>query len=113
MDAPVQSIEKLFDRIEEYGKTTIELTKLRALDSSIKVLTLMASRMSVVLMVSFAVLIFSLGMAMYLGDLLGKIHYGFFIVSGFYMIVGIIFYIFLHDWIKKPVSDLIISELLN
>jgi hypothetical protein len=113
MDAPLASIEKLFDRIEEYGKTTIELTKLRALDSSIKILTLMAARLSVVLMVLLSVLVFSIGMAWFLGDWLGKIYYGFFIVSAFYMIAGIVFSIFLHGWIKKPVSDLVISELLH
>jgi len=48
-----------------------------------------------------------------LGDLLGKIYYGFFIVSTFYLLVGIIFHLFLHEWIKKPINDVIISEVLN
>jgi len=113
MESPIQSIEKLFDRIEAYGITTLELSKLKVLESSIKILTLMASKLSVVLMVSLSILVFSIGLALYLGDLLGKMYYGFFIVAAFYLLVGIIFHLFLHEWIKKPVSDVIISEVLN
>jgi hypothetical protein len=55
----------------------------------------------------------NLGLAWYVGELLGKIYLGFFVVAAFDLIVGIVFYFFLHKWINKPVSDSIISQALQ
>ena len=53
------------------------------------------------------------GIALWLGDLIGKIHYGFFVVAGFYALIGLILYIFRNKWIKKPLNDSMINEMLN
>ena len=37
----------------------------------------------------------------------------FLILSGFYGVVGILIYIFRNSWIKKPVSNAVIKQLLK
>ena len=113
METPVSSIESLFDRIETYGKTTYELSKLKALETATIVATSLVSRMSVILMISMFALVLNLGVALWLGELLGKSYYGFFIVAAFYLVAGLVLHFFLHRWIRKPMSDLIITQALQ
>lgn len=113
MESPAHSVESLFDRIEEYGKTTIELSKLKVIEATIKVTTKIVSKLSVVVIISLSILIFSISLALYLGELLGKSYYGFLIIATSYLIGGIVLHFFLSKWLRKPLADLIISEALN
>lgn len=113
METPANSIEALFERVEAYAQTTIELTKLKALETTNTIVTSLVARMGVVIMISLFVLVLNIGIALVLGDLLGKSYYGFFIVAAFYLIAGIVLHFFLHRWIKKPISELIIVQALQ
>ncbi len=113
METPANLIESLVDKAEDYGKTTFELSKLKALETIICVATSMVARLSVILTMALFLLVLTIGIALFLGELLGKSYYGFFIVAGFYLMAGIILNFYLHKWIKKPVSDLIIIKALQ
>jgi hypothetical protein len=113
METTTAAVELLFERTEDYSKTSFELAKLKALKTTIDVATSVTSRLSVIVMVALFVLVFNVGVALFLGDLLGKSYYGFFIVAAFYLLVALILHFFLHQWIKKPVSNLIITQALQ
>lgn len=113
METPAILIESLIERAETYGKTTFELSKLKALETSTRITTSVVSRLSVIIMFSLFGLVLSIGIALLLGELLGKSYYGFFIVALFYLIAGLVFHSFLFKWIKRPLSDLIIKQLLK
>ncbi len=112
-DTPVNEIESLLERVETYAKTSYELAKLKSLNAATEVSTSLISRLSVIIMASLFVLIFNIGVALLLGELLGKNYYGFFIVAGFYLIASIVLHYFMYKWIKKPVSDSIILQALQ
>ena len=113
METPKNLIELLYEKIEEYGITNYELTKLKLLKTAALVLPSLLSRLIVVFVLSTFILILSIGIALYLGELLGKLYYGFFIIAVFYLVVGIVLHFYLHKWIKKPVADLIIKQVLK
>ncbi len=113
MSYPDSLIESLFEKVEAYGKTTYELSKLKLLRTTIIVLPSLLSRMVLILIIILFTLVFNLGIALWLGELLGKLYYGFFIVAAFYLIAGIVLHFFLHHWIKKPISNLIIKQALQ
>jgi hypothetical protein len=113
METPANSIESLYERIEAYSRTTVELSKLKLLETTTNLITSLVPRIGVILMISLFVLILNIGIAILLGELLGKSYYGFFIVAGFYLVVAIVFHFFLHKWTKKPISDLIIKQALQ
>lgn len=113
METPGDSIESLFERAEAYGRTTYELSKLKLLETTNIVVTSLIARLSVILMISMFSFVLSMGVALWLGDLLGKSYYGFFIVAIFYLLAGLILHFFLHRWVKKPISELIIKQALQ
>jgi hypothetical protein len=113
METPKFLIESLWAKTEDYSKTTFELSKLKVLETSTVVVTVLVSRVSVILVISLFVLVLNIGIAFFLGELLGKIYYGFFIVALFYLLTAIVLHFFLQKWIKKPISDLIINQVLQ
>ncbi len=113
MSRPDSLIESLFEKVETYGKTTYELNKLKLLKTTIKIVPSLITRLVVILMITLFTLVFNLGIALWLGELLGKLYFGFFIVAAFYLIAGIFLHFFLYNWIKKPISKLIIKQALQ
>lgn len=113
METPSDLVKTLFEQIKDLGLTTYELTRLKALEAITMIVASLVSKFIVVLVISMFVLSLNFGLALYLGEILGKIYLGFFLVAGFDLIVGIVFYFFLHKWINKPVSDSIVSQALQ
>jgi hypothetical protein len=105
--------ESLFEKASEYGKTSYELVKLKALDKTSDVLSSFIPRSVVFVLIASFILFLNLGIALWLGDLLGKLFYGFFVVSGFYVIAGIVIYFLMHKWLKRIVSDYFIKHMLK
>jgi len=58
-------------------------------------------------------LFFNLGVAFFLGKILGEFFYGFFIVSAFYALVAFIMYLFLRKWVKRVFYDYMIKQILK
>lgn len=113
MDEQSSLIESLIEKGEQYGKTTIELLKLKTLDKSADVASNLVSWLIVVIFAVLFFLILNIGVALWLGELLGKSYYGFFAVSGFYALLAIVFALFRKQFIKDPVNDSIISQVLD
>ncbi len=106
-------IETLLEKGEQYGKTTIELLKLKTLDKSADVASTMISWTIVIVFAVLFFLIMNIGIALWIGELLGKSYYGFFAVSGFYALLGIVFAIFRKQFVKNPINNSIINQVLE
>jgi hypothetical protein len=113
MEDKTSPIDALFERAEEYSKTSIELLKLKLLDKTTDVASSSVSSLAITFLLLVFLLFMSLGIALWLGEILGKSFYGFFIVAAFYFITGAVLYIFRHKWIKNIVSRSIIQRVLN
>ena len=107
------NIESLFEKAGEYIETRIDLYKLKAVDKSSDVLSSVISKMIVILVFAMFIFIVNIGIALLLGELLGKSWYGFFVLAGFYLIIGIIFYYMRKKWFKSPIADRMIQKLLK
>lgn len=110
METPPSLIEVLLERVEAYIKTTLELSKLKALETASFTLTTVISRLIVFFVLALFIVFLSVGVALFLGDLLDKTYYGFFIVAAFYLVAGTVFYFSLDKWIEKPISDLMTPQ---
>lgn len=113
MNENATPLEILFEKAEEYSKTTIELFKLNAIDKSAEVVSSLAVRLVIFIVVALFTLIINIGIALWLGELLGKTYFGFFVIGGCYALVIILLYTFRHKLIKYPVSNSIISQMLK
>jgi len=105
--------ESLLDRATEYGKTSFELVKLKALDKTTDIVSSLIPFSVVLILITTFLLFLNLGIAFWLGELLGKIFYGFFAVAAFYILTGILIHFFLHKWIKRLVGDYFIKRVLK
>jgi hypothetical protein len=113
MEQQENLIESLIEKGEQYGKTTLELIKLKALDKSADVTSTLVSWLIVVVLIVLFFLIFNIGIALWIGELLGKTYWGFFAVAGFYGLLALVFGIFREKLVKKPVNNSIISQVLD
>ncbi len=113
MENTLNRMESLFERVEEFGKTSFELYKLKTISITAEVVSTFISRGLVIIVASMFLVLGSIGLALWLGDLLGKSYLGFLCVSFFYIILGVVLFYFLHNAIKRKVSNSIISQVFN
>jgi len=106
-------IESLIERTTEYGKTSFELMKLKALDKTSEVVSsFVPNSIFAVFILSF-ILFLSAGIALWLGEILGKTYYGLFVVAAFYGFAGIFFHFVLRKNLKKRICDNFIKQVLK
>jgi len=113
MEDKVILIETLIDKVEQYGKTSIALYKLKAIDKSTDVFAALASRIVVFVFIALFFFLFTIGVALYLGDILKKSYYGFFIVAGFYVLVAIVLFIIRKKYLEKTFNDYMINQIFK
>ena len=106
-------IETLLERAENYTNSTIELFKLNSIDRAADVVSSLISRLTILIIILLSSLIISIGFALLIGNLLGNYFYGFFIVGGFYLFLALILNFYRHQWIKIPVSNSLIKQMLK
>lgn len=106
-------IEMLFEKTEDYGKTTIELIKLKTINSSADIVSLLAVKIILFTVIALFLIIANIGVALWIGDLLGKSYYGFFIVAACYALITVLLRSYLQQWVKVPISNFIIAQMLK
>jgi len=113
MENPKELFESLIEKGENYGKTTLELIKLKTIDKSADLVSTLVAWLIVIL---FAVMFFTLiniALALWIGQLMSNVGYGFFIIAGFYLLLTLVCIIFRKQLIKKPVNETIVKQLLD
>ncbi len=113
MEYQTGPVESLIDRVKSYAETRIDLLRLKAIDKSSSVLSLVISLLVVILLGFIAFILLNVGIALLLGELLGKSYYGFFIVAVFYLFIALVFYKFHDKWIKTPIANSMIKKLME
>jgi hypothetical protein len=113
MEDNTNSMESLFEKATDYGKTSYELAKLKAVDKASDVISEVIPRTFIVAIILFFMTFLNLGIAFWIGEILGEIFYGFFAIAGFYCIVGIVLHFFMHNWIKSKLQNCFIKQVLK
>ncbi|KQB37657.1 MULTISPECIES: hypothetical protein [Flavobacterium] len=103
----------LYEKAENYTKTSLELLKLKTVSAVADVLSTLTSRIAVGAVVAFFTLFLNIGISLWLGKVLGEYYYGFFIVALFYLIVAVLMHTMQHKIIKTPIGNMIISSILK
>ncbi len=106
-------MDNLIDKAGKYLETRLELARLQTVSKSSEVI----SDLTMGFVISVFVLLFfcslNIAVALWIGDVLGKIYYGFFIISGFYALIAAVLYLLRKRLIKEPVNNLILHKFLN
>ncbi len=113
MEAENNLLESLLEKATDYGKTSFELVKLKALDKTTDVVSSLVPNSIVIILIASFLLFFNLALALWAGDILGRLFYGFFAVAAFYMLAAGVIHFVMHERIKKIVRDYIIKFILK
>jgi hypothetical protein len=113
MEDNTKLIESLLDRTAEFGKASFELVKLKALDKTSDVVSSLIPHSIVLILIVVFMLFLNLGLAFWLGEIMGRTFYGFFVIAAFYGIISIVLHFFMHDWLKKIAGNFFIKHVLK
>ena len=113
MDDNIRIIESLLGQAIQYGKTSIELIKLQAVDKTSDGVSSFVPSSVIVIVLGCILFFVNVGAAFWLGELLGKVYLGFFAVAGFYVVVAFVLRVFMFKWIKRVFYDYMIKQLLR
>jgi hypothetical protein len=113
MENNEKMIESLLEKAVEYVKTSSELAKLKTIDKTSDIVSSYIPHFLVLVLICIFLVFFNMGLAIYIGEIIGKIFYGFFVIAAFYLITGIFVHFFMHKWLKKKVGNYIIKQFLK
>ena len=105
-------LENIMEQANNYVETRFQLFKLRSIDKSSQVVSSLASGLIVLIIILGAVMLLSIGLSLWIGELLGRSYYGFFVVGGFYLLAGLIVTASKKS-VKETIADSFIDKILN
>lgn len=111
MENSTTTIEKLIEKAETYSITTLELCKYEAIYKSADIFSNLAVKLVITLVVVVFLSLVNIGLALLVGQYLGEMYLGFFVIAFGYLCLVIILYIFREEWVKNPVSNFIINKM--
>ncbi|MBN1183634.1 MAG: hypothetical protein JXB49_15190 [Bacteroidales bacterium] len=113
MKDDVNIFELLIKSAAEYGKTSYELVKLKAIDKISDIVSSFIPHSVVLFLIVLFMLFLNIGIAFWLGEIFGSTFYGFFALAAFYGLVIIILHFFMHKWLKRKIYNFIIKQVLK
>ena len=111
MENSLNAVEKLIQKVEIYCKTTLELYKYETANTLVKAVSSLFVIKVVSSILFFFMLFLSIGSALWIGEELGTIYYGFFAVASFYLVIAILLLLFRKVLIKNPITSFVINKL--
>lgn len=110
---PQAKVSGIFDQLGDYAQTQSKLLKYRAIQSGAEFVSSLIAKLVVVLLMFSFIIFLNIGLAFWIGDLLGHTYYGFFIMAGAYGLIGLLIHIFRNKWMKTPLNNLIVRNILK
>ncbi len=105
-------IEPLFEKVEQYSKTSIEIWKLKAIDKVSDFSSIMLAKLIWFMAFVFFILFLSLAMSFYFGYILNNLFFGFMIVALFYAVLGAIL-VFSQNLLGKRIKNQVVKQLID
>lgn len=113
METSNTTVEDLFYKVKDYVNTRFDLLKLKAINKVSSTLSKTITFIVILVLSIFVLMLLSIGLALYLGYVLGHNYYGFFIVGGIYIIIGLILIATRKALLKTPFSNWLIRTLMD
>jgi len=113
MEEHTKTIESLLENTVELGKTSLELARLKAVDKASEVVSTIIPNMVAIILMMIFLLFLNIGLSLWLGEILNRMFFGFFIVAGFYGLTGILVHFALHNRLKRCIRNNFVQLLLK
>ena len=113
MENKPTSVEELFYKLKDYGDTRLDLFKLKSINKISGFLSTLISSIILIVLLFLVLICITIGLALVIGAWLGNAYWGFFIIGVVYIIVGLALYSGRNKFLKTPLSNKLIKELLD
>lgn len=98
--------------LKDYIENHVELLRLDATEKTLKIIGVSVPLLIMTIMGSFFIILLNIGLALMIGKLIDSYALGFFILSGFYLLIMILAYFFRNN-IKDAIIDKAIEAFFN
>lgn len=113
MQSTIDQFGLLVEKAKEIAETRVEIIKLQAAQKVSLTLSSIVTMMAIGLLALLVIIIGSIGLAILIGNTLGHLSYGFFIVCGFYLLLGLILVFFRKQILGNPIRNIIIDKIIQ
>jgi len=113
MEDKKTDVEELFYKLKEYADVRVNLFKLKSIHKVSDFFSTLTVIIVLLVLLFLVVICVTIALALLLGAWLGHTYYGFFIMGGVYIIIGLILYSGRNKFLKTSISDKLIKELLD
>ncbi len=108
-----EDIHKLYRDFIKYSELRWEYFKLEFVESLVLLYTKIFSFFLMWIIVPVFLFFILVGLAIYLGDILGKMYYGFFIVGGVILLLGLLVILLRRPLITNPLINALIKSMFE
>ena len=98
--------------LKDYLENHVELLRLDATEKTLKIIGVSVPLLIMTIMGSFFIILLNIGLALMIGKWIDSYALGFFILSGFYLLIMILAYFFRNN-IKDAITDKEIEAFFN
>ncbi|MBK6482610.1 MAG: hypothetical protein IPG01_05630 [Chitinophagaceae bacterium] len=109
----MNQVEALLKELKDYISLRLQITQLKYSSKTSLVTSSVLTYMLISMVVFFFVLVLTIGIALWMGNLLGEWYLGFLIMAGIYLLIGLVIFTFRNRWIRIPLNNLIIKEIFD
>jgi hypothetical protein len=106
-------IESLYTQSKDYVDDRLELFKLKLIDKTTNIASSVLSGVALFVVFFIFFIVFNIGIALLIGDLVGKSYLGFLILAAVYAIVGFVLFKKREKLFKEPVLKMLVNKLHN
>ncbi len=103
----------LMDDVEQFVKTNVELYILRGTGIATRVVSSLLASLVVWALVFIVLFMFGMGLALYIGHLMGNMYSGFLLMGGAFALITIFVYFRRYKMIRKPLMNGLITQILK
>ncbi len=113
MHSTIDDMGQLLAEAGELAETNIEIAKLKVAGKVSESLSHVIAITILMVLISAAVIIISIGFAFLIGQWLHNTSYGFFIIGGIYALLSVLAYMNRKKWLELPLSNVFITKMAN
>ena len=103
----------LFAEVKKYIELKYDFARLDFIEKAIIIVTLFITSLSLIILLLGVFLFLSIAFGYFLGELFGKIYFGFLTVAGIYFILFAIIFIFRNTLIYHPVTKIMLKAIFH
>lgn len=109
----MNQVKDLFEEVKDYADLRLQIAELEIANKSSVLASSLMTMLTMTLLAFLFILILTIGISLWIGEMLGSWYLGFLFIAGIYLFAGLIMYAFRNRLIRKPFNNIIIRELFK